>query len=219
MGIINIIERGKLLVSVAFLLSYGCYSYTGTPVVQHVPFDDPVYIKYTNPMSKKFLNITSAADDMALGLFCNGSVEAVSCNRKVSPLLVTTFVNLNTLKKTSPFGRAFSELLMTQLQGRGYVITEMRVGNVIDIKNDSGEFVLTRDVKDLLVSHSANAIVAGTYTITKESVILNGRLISLTDNSIIASWTNSVVRTKEINSLLTNPDSGDVSVYERVPHK
>lgn len=205
-----------ILVICLFILS-SC-QYPGPANIRAKMPAEPVHVKYTNSMSKIFLTVNSAADDMAQGLVCGASPHAMgSCKRAVPPVLVTSFVNLNNMKKTSTFGRVFSELLMTQLQTRGISVTEMRQGNVIDIKQGGGEFILTRNTRNIAKTYSANSILAGTYTITRESIILNGRLINLETNDIVSSWTNRVSRTKEVNSLFTDQNTSAVPVYERAP--
>ncbi|KJR42371.1 hypothetical protein MCHI_001726 [Candidatus Magnetoovum chiemensis] len=219
-----------IISALSFTLMSGCVIDT-TPKDNLMPVtqlqeDEPSYIVHSNEivpneMGKRFININSAATDMAEGLIKNVIPKLTNAyynqyRSGISPILVTSFVNLNDLKKTSAFGRALSELLMSELQAKGYNIIEMRTGHYIDIVENDGEFILTRDTEKIAKSQSAVSVLAGTYTITDKNVILNGKLISLYDNHIISSWTNRIERTKEVDSIL-KPNTEPVNVYERTP--
>lgn len=192
------------------LILASCKSAANERKVIKVEDIEPVYITHTNPMSRRYLTLDSAANDMAEGLVMNAHSSSLS------PVLITTFVSVDNFNKTSSLGRVLSELVMTELQAKGIEVVEMRKSIAIDFQENTGEFILTRKTRDLAQEYSAQAVFAGTYSISSKTIILNGRLISLRDSRVLAAWTNRVVRSKEIDSLLklnTDPVSG----YERPP--
>jgi TolB-like protein len=64
---------------------------------------------------------------------------------------------------------------------------EMKMRNNVYIKQNGGEFVLSRTVRDLSRAQNAAAVVAGTYAIGRNTVYVNARLIRAADNLILAS--------------------------------
>ncbi len=64
------------------------------------------------------------------------------------PVLLTTFVRLDNLKKTSEFGRVLSESMINELSNRGFNVIEFR-GQVGVSVNEQGEYFITRDTSKL----------------------------------------------------------------------
>ncbi|MCG6552846.1 MAG: FlgO family outer membrane protein [Candidatus Magnetominusculus sp. LBB02] len=180
---------------------------------------------YYNGMFDVYDDLDGAARDMANGLSFGARVETERVySPQISPILVTTFVDVNDVRQTSPLGRAFSELLMTYLQRNYFNVIEMRMGNVIDIDKKNGEFILTRDIKDLAARENAVSVLAGTYSVTGKSVIFNGRIINLKDSTLFSAWSTRMVATDEIKKLLKSDDANktgkspdSMPVYERPP--
>ncbi|MBF0458601.1 MAG: hypothetical protein HQK99_12000 [Nitrospirae bacterium] len=190
----------------ALIIISGCTVYKAAERVAVGPPSGP-HSGYYNGMFNVYDDLDSAARDMADGLSFGARVETERVySPQISPIVVTTFVDVNDLRQTSPLGRAFSELLMTYLQMNYFNVIEMRMGNVIDMDKKNGEFVLTRDVKDLAARENAMSVITGTYTVTDQSVIFNGRIINLKDSTLYSAWSTRMVATKEINALLKNKD-------------
>ncbi|MEO5358431.1 MAG: FlgO family outer membrane protein [Nitrospirae bacterium YQR-1] len=200
---------------------------------------------YHEGMYDVFDDLEGAAKDMSRGILTNLKANFYRTDTStISPILITTFADLNDLSQTSALGRLFSEMVMTVLHAENFEIIEMRKGNAIDIVKNDGEFMLTRDLKDLVKKHDAKSVIVGTYTVTEKSVVFNGRLIGISDSKLYSAWTTRLVRTQEVDSLVrqknlsgsSNHDSGygrnskkkkqqpaketdnePVTVYERVP--
>ncbi|QWR77218.1 FlgO family outer membrane protein [Candidatus Magnetomonas plexicatena] len=158
---------------------------------------------YYEGMYNVFNDLEGAAKDMALGIVTNLKIEFHRSDTiNLSPIVVTTFADLNDLSLTTTLGRSFSEMVMTGLHARNFEIIEMRKGNAIDIVKNDGEFMLTRNLRDLAKKQNAKSVFVGTYTITDKSVVFNGRLIGISDSKLYSAWTTRLVRTKEVDSLL-----------------
>ncbi|MEO5361531.1 MAG: FlgO family outer membrane protein [Nitrospirota bacterium] len=206
----------------ALTIVCGCSTYKAVEKVAVGPPSGP-HTGYHDGMFNVYDDLDSAAKDMANGLSFSARIETDRVySPQISPILITTFVDVNDIRQTSPLGRAFSELLMTYLQLNYFDVIEMRMGNVIDMDKKNGEFVLTRDVKDLAARENAMSVLVGTYTVTGKSVIFNGRIINLKDSTLYSAWSTRMVETKELKKLLKNtggqgqlPDSAPV--FERPP--
>lgn len=133
-------------------------------------------------------------------------------------LIMTTFVNLDELYKTSRFGRTLTEALSTRLFGNGFGVMEIRKSAELLIKGESGEMVLTRDAELIARQHEADAIVAGTYSLTPNSVIVNVRLLAAGSQEVLSVAGIEIQRSHNINYLLSDSDGladAELSTYER----
>ena len=73
--------------------------------------------------------------------------EAVS--RAGIMILGTSPVNINDLEESSPLARQMMEEVSRGLMQKGYRFKELRTGSYIRFDKQSGEFLLTRDVRKL----------------------------------------------------------------------
>jgi len=102
------------------------------------------------------------------------------------PVLFTSFVRLDNFKKTSEFGRVYSESMINELSNRGFNVIDFR-GQVNVSINDKGEYFITRDIKKLKKSIQDTYIVVGTYSRQYKKVILNARVIDNHSGRILSS--------------------------------
>jgi TolB-like protein len=102
-------------------------------------------------------------------------------------ITITTFVNLNNFNNTSSFGRVLPEMMLTNLYKQGYNISDYRTAKGLKIKQMNGEFILTRNSTNMNKLVINDYLLIGTYTIDKDIVILNARLIDTTEGKIISS--------------------------------
>ena len=93
------------------------------------------------------------------------------------PLLVATFVNIDKLNESSTFGRTVSEFVASRFTLRGYKVIEMKLRNSVYIRENSGEFILSRDVKNISAEHNAQAVIAGTYSVANNVVYVKANII------------------------------------------
>ncbi len=119
-----------------------------------------------------------------------------------APVIVTTFVDLNDLGKTSVFGRMMAERLIDELNKQGFKVLEVRRAQDLFMKKDVGELILTRDVAELSGNSNARAVLAGTYVATEQSVIINARLIDTKSPQVISTVSFEVQMTQEIQGLI-----------------
>lgn len=120
------------------------------------------------------------------------------------PVVVTTFVDLNNLNKSSIFGRVLAEEVLNELHQAGFTVSEIRKGRDIFIRQELGELILSRDAREVLSKFSARAILAGTYVATEESIIINARLIDINSPLILSSCSYTLKMNKVLEKMLTN---------------
>ena len=104
-------------------------------------------------------------------------------------VVVTTFVNLNRLYKTSGLGRVMTEQMISELQRAGVEVVDMRMTPSVQISEGFGEYGLSRDMSQLSYVQDAQAVVVGTYTVSDGQVMVNARLLQQGDGLVLSSAT------------------------------
>lgn len=100
---------------------------------------------------------------------------------------VSTFVNLNRLYSTSSLGRYMAEQLINELQLAGVDVIEVRKTPGIMISEGHGEYGMSRDMDELSFVQYAQAMVAGTYTLTDREIFVNARLLNNGDGMVLST--------------------------------
>lgn len=106
---------------------------------------------------------------------------------KNTPLLVATVVNIDSLNRSSRFGRLISEQIASRLTQLGFNVTEMKLRNDVYIREGTGELLLSRDVRDLSKNYNAQVVVVGNYAVASGYVYLTLKAVTVTDNRVIAA--------------------------------
>lgn len=103
------------------------------------------------------------------------------------PVLVTTFVDNNDLRRTSQFGRTMQEHIASRLVQLGYAVKEIKLAGSLMIEEQSGETILSRELRKLSGSQQAQAVLVGTVSYTERTMYISTRLINPVSADIIAS--------------------------------
>lgn len=120
---------------------------------------------------------------------------------------VVAAVPLSDLKRETEFGRIIAEYHLTDLADRGIKVTELRMGSDINILPQTGEFILSRNIGELATNApSLDYVVVSTFTNTRKTLILQGRLISLASGLIKTSWRYTLPLDKELLGLFYGAD-------------
>jgi len=101
-------------------------------------------------------------------------------------VLITSFVRLDNLKKTTEFGRIVSESLINELSNRGFNIIEFRGQMAVSV-NEHGEYFITRNTSKMQEKVVNSFVVVGTYSRQYGKVMLNARVMDNTTGQIITS--------------------------------
>lgn len=125
-----------------------------------------------------------------------------------SPLLVASFVNLDDLKESSTFGKMVSEQILSRFKHLGYTAIEMKLRTETFIKDDSGEFSLSRELSEISTKHNAQAVVVGSYAAASDRVYLTVRVISVADSRILASYDYNIPMTRDVFKMLLKGREG-----------
>ncbi len=149
--------------------------------------------------------VPKAANLMATEMDTQVQTRSQVATRAGITIACTVPVSLNELNKTSPLARQMMEEMSRSFVEAGYYVDEIRMGKEIVMTPDKGEFLLTRDLKQLAEKQVGTMLaLVGTYTITKDSVRFNMRLLHVTTGQVVAQANATVPVTEELIPLLSD---------------
>ncbi len=104
------------------------------------------------------------------------------------PVVVASFVNVDNMLESTALGRMLAEQVSSRLaQSHEFKVVELKLRRNIFIKQQAGEFVLSREVQSLAKEHRSDAVVVGTYAVAHETVYISARVVNPSENVIIAA--------------------------------
>jgi len=126
----------------------------------------------------------------------------------VGKIGVVNAVPLSDFKRDTEFGRLMGEYLLTDLADRGLTVTELRMGREITILPQTGEFILSRNVGELAIKNPAlEYVVVSTFSNTRKTLVVQGRLVRLSDGLVRTSWRHTMPLTRELRALFQTPET------------
>lgn len=104
-------------------------------------------------------------------------------------IIVASFVDVSDLTKSSPFGRIMAEQIGSRLSQKGYKVIEMKLrqNSIFVDSENKGEFLLSRNLKEISRNHNASAVVVGTYAQGYEKVYVTARIVNPVTSVILSS--------------------------------
>lgn len=136
----------------------------------------------------------------------NQAVEVIFKNNEIPrKLIVTDFVDLNSLKNKSAMGYILSNSVKNSLINLKKIkIIEAELSKNFKISRN-GLRVLTRDIKDIKSKDfNVGRAIVGTYTYNEAEIVVFIKLIDLKSGLIEGSYTKSLPIGKSIKSMLNN---------------
>ncbi len=104
------------------------------------------------------------------------------------PIIWATTVDLNNYGKTSNFGRLMGETLAIAMQNhRKTKMIQMTLRQGTVPINPQGEFLLTRDVKDLATQFNAGSALVSSYSVAVDVVYMQVSLINVDQNAVVGA--------------------------------
>lgn len=103
-------------------------------------------------------------------------------------ILVASFSDIKNLERSSNFGRVLAECITSRFVQKGYAMVEMKLRNTLYIKEKAGEFLLSRQIRDITDAHKAQAVVVGTYALAGNDVYISSRIVEASQSRIISAW-------------------------------
>ena len=118
------------------------------------------------------------------------------------PIITASFVNIDDLMDSSSFGRITSQHVATQFTFSGYHVEEMLLRKNVYIKQQEGEFLLSRELRNISAEHNAQAVIVGTYAVGNKHVYVTAKVIDASNSKVIASYDYEILIDKDVINLL-----------------
>ncbi len=152
--------------------------------------------------SNQFEFQTTNYDEIVLELLDKASNQIFPHIKKDEVLLVSNFAETTTLRSDTKLSFVLSDMLKDKLVSKyNYTIREIELSKKFRL-GEEGFKVLTRDAKNINNSViQARYAVVGTYTFTKNQILLFLKLINIRDGHVLASSTYSTDLTQEMIDL------------------
>lgn len=122
----------------------------------------------------------------SLGLLAKQIDHQIKGRQLGDTLIVTTFVDLNKLYRTSALGRYVSQQLMGILHEWNYQVIDVRKSMGLLIESGAGEFTLSRDTEVLFSKYTVDVILAGTYSRAGNRIVFNAHLVRAGGNEVLS---------------------------------
>jgi TolB-like protein len=130
------------------------------------------------------------------------SQGATSLDR-AKPILTATLVDLDNLKQSSRLGRLISEHIASRFTQRGLSVVEMKMRGSIFVQESEGELLLSREVQNISQSHSAQAVIVGTYARSQDYVYVTAKLVRSIDHVVLAAHNYVLPLDSNVSAMLS----------------
>ena len=150
---------------------------------------------YDDAAGSKFVYTNKDAVNKLIGDFDRGPTGD-------TPVLVATIVNVNDMRRTAPLGRTLSEQYASQMATAGFNVKEMKLRGDVFIREETGELLLSREIKDIAHAHNATMVLVGTYSTAASFTYISLKFVRTEDSRIIRAYDYALPNDKDVNRLL-----------------
>lgn len=119
-----------------------------------------------------------------------------------APVLVATIVNVNDLRRAAPLGRTLSEQYASHLVSNGLNVKELKLRGDVFVREETGELMLSRELKDIAKIHRASAVLVGTYSAASQFTYVSLKLVRTDNGQIIRGHDYALPIDSDVRSLL-----------------
>lgn len=156
--------------------------------------------------SDSYITTGNSTVDM-LELVRETSADLLANTRELDPnkpVVAASFVSIDDLSESSTFGRTLSEMFASSLSRAGLMLIEVKMRNSLFIEEQTGELILSRDIRRLSASHDAQAILLGTYAQGQSTAYVNVRLVRTRDNVVLGASSVQIPLDRNTRAMLPN---------------
>lgn len=102
-------------------------------------------------------------------------------------IMVTTIANIDNLEDSSSFGRLLGEQISVRMAQVGLAVIEAKFYQGLTFIPRTGEFILSRELREWGKIQKANVFVAGTYAVAEDVVYVTLKMLNFEDSRILSS--------------------------------
>lgn len=122
-----------------------------------------------------------------------------------APVLVATVVNVNDLRRAAPLGRTLSEQYASTMVANGFNVKELKLRGDVFVREETGELMLSREVKDIAKVHNAAMVLVGTYSAAAQFTYVSLKLVRTDSGQIVRGHDYALPNDADVNRLLQTP--------------
>ncbi|MCJ8320770.1 MAG: FlgO family outer membrane protein [Colwellia sp.] len=126
-----------------------------------------------------------AINDVVKGLAYQ-MLESSSFVTTETPVAVASFVDLKDLESTNWLGNQLAESFIHELQRHGLIVVDFKTTGHIRVTSE-GDYVFSRDWKELPERQIIDYVVTGTMIEQKGGILVNARMIGIKSKVVVAS--------------------------------
>lgn len=149
------------------------------------------------------------------GMAAAGSADLVEASRaaadallQAAPLapgqavIVATVVDAARLNESSRLGRLLAEQIGGRFTQRGLGVREPRLRTSVLLRQQTGELLLSRELRDVSQQQAVQAVVVGTYAVAASTVYVSLKLLRPADGVAIAAHDIALPIDADVRALL-----------------
>ncbi|WP_076540168.1 FlgO family outer membrane protein [Shewanella sp. UCD-KL21] len=121
--------------------------------------------------------------------------------RADQPLLITTPVMVDDYGQTNLLGQQLQQGMLTAFHANEFNLVDMNVASSLRATAE-GEFILSRDWKQLATDLAVSHVVVATMGTTSEGVVVNARIVNTSNNRVVSA-VQTFVKTHSLPGYLT----------------
>ena len=122
-----------------------------------------------------------------------------------APVLVATVVNVNDLRRAAPLGRTLSEQYASFMVASGFNVKELKLRGDVFVREETGEMMLSREIKDIAKIHSAAMVLVGTYSAAAQVTYISLKLVRTDTGQIVRGYDYALPNDADVAKLLQVP--------------
>lgn len=158
---------------------------------------------YEEAASSRFVALNKeAVSRLVAGLGNSENGIPAQIARNEAPVLVATIVNVNDLRRSAPLGRTLSEQYTSQLATLGYNVKEMKLRGDVFIREQTGELMLSREIRDVARNHHTSLVLVGTYSAAANFTYVSLKFVRTEDSRILRAYDYALPNDKDVTRLL-----------------
>ena len=170
------------------------------------------------PANTKFRVTPVEVDPGVINQYTQFLAEQIARNRDTynvsnNPIAITSFVNLENLKHTNKLGELLADNMIHEMQIRGFRITDFKSMPAIQVSK-MGDFVRSREARELRQEHNINLVLSGTYTNHEGGVIVNARMINIANGMVVSTAQTNIPR-EIASAIFGNYHPEELSIAEK----
>ena len=127
------------------------------------------------------------ADNLFAQLPKTGSVMQPAAQIAVASFVPVNSLSLSTVDEAEKqLANQLSESMLTHARQHGFTVFDYRLRQQLLLLDDHAQ-ALSRQLEDISAASDADTLLAGTYTPMEDGYLLNARLISVTNQKVLAA--------------------------------